>query len=64
MSSNIAAPDTATIVPTAELLARFHPSTQVRPPLGTFGSLVDSSAARRLLGFETRYGWHDDAVIP
>ncbi len=59
---NIAAPDTATAVPTAELLARFHPTTRVRVPLGRFDSLVDSSAARRLLGFKPRHGWRDGAA--
>ncbi|MEV4759588.1 NAD(P)-dependent oxidoreductase [Micromonospora sp. NPDC049559] len=57
---NVAAPDSATTVPTAELLARYHPTTRVRASLGTFDSLVDSSAVRRVLGFETRYGWRDD----
>ncbi|MBE1491692.1 NAD-dependent epimerase/dehydratase family protein [Plantactinospora soyae] len=61
---NIAAPDTSTTVPTAELLARFHPSTQVRAPLRGVESLVDSSAARRLFGFETRHGWRDEATTP
>ncbi|MGI5150361.1 NAD-dependent epimerase/dehydratase family protein [Plantactinospora sp. CA-294935] len=56
---NVAAPDTSTTVPTAELLARFHPGTQLRAPLDGFDSPLDSSAARRLLGFQTRYGWRD-----
>jgi len=58
----VAAPDTSATVPTAELLARFHPTTRGRSPLGPFDSLVDSSAARRLLGFEPRYGWRDAVV--
>ncbi|MFC6016491.1 NAD-dependent epimerase/dehydratase family protein [Plantactinospora solaniradicis] len=60
---NIAAPDTSTTVPTAELLSRFHPATQVRAPLRGVDSLVDSSAARRLFGFETRHGWRDEPAI-
>ncbi|MEE6263172.1 NAD-dependent epimerase/dehydratase family protein [Plantactinospora sonchi] len=60
---NVAAPDTSTTVPTAELLARFHPGTDVRSPLGEFDSMLDSSAARRLLGFETRHGWRDGPVL-
>jgi nucleoside-diphosphate-sugar epimerase len=61
---NIAAPDTVTTVPTAELLARFHRTTQVRAPLGAFDSLVDCTAARRLLGFEALHGWREDAGRP
>ncbi|MFY1671071.1 NAD-dependent epimerase/dehydratase family protein [Plantactinospora sp. WMMB334] len=58
---NIAAPDTTADVPTTDLLARFHPGTAVRRPLGAFDSLLDTSAARRLLGFETSHAWRRGA---
>lgn len=54
---NIAAPDSTTTEPTAELLARHHPSTVVLGDLPEHGSLLDTASARALLGFETRYGW-------
>ncbi|MBF9134854.1 NAD(P)-dependent oxidoreductase [Plantactinospora sp. S1510] len=60
---NVAAPDTSATVPTADLLERFHPTTQVRAPLRGVDSLVDSSAAHRLFGFEARHGWRDEAAL-
>lgn len=54
---NIAAPDSTTTEPTADLLARHHPSTVVLGDLPEHGSLLDTSLARQVIGFETRHGW-------
>ncbi|WP_230425552.1 NAD-dependent epimerase/dehydratase family protein [Streptomyces radicis] len=54
---NVAAPDSASDVPNAELFARYHPATELRAGLGAFGSALDSSAARELIGFRAEHGW-------
>ncbi|RBM18571.1 hypothetical protein [Streptomyces sp. PT12] len=54
---NVAAPDSASDVPTAEPFARYHPTTELGAGLGTFGSAVDSSTARELIGFTAEQGW-------
>jgi len=43
---NVAAPDNTSDVPTAELMARFHPDSRVRRPLDGFASVIDTTAAR------------------
>jgi len=53
----VAAPDNGTIVPTAELVARFYPGVPVRGKLGQYQSLLSSERARRLLGFEAAATW-------
>jgi nucleoside-diphosphate-sugar epimerase len=54
---NIAAPDSTTSEPTAELLAKHHPDTAIRGALEPHGSLLDTRLARTLLGFEPEHGW-------
>jgi nucleoside-diphosphate-sugar epimerase len=54
---NVAAPDSATDEPTAGLLAKYHPGTEIRSPLQPHASLFDSSLARDLVGFEPVHGW-------
>ena len=59
---NIAAPDSTTPEPTAELLAKYHPDAAVRAPLEPHGSLIDTTLARTLLGFEPEHGWREPAA--
>lgn len=55
----IAAKDAFSAVPTADRLARFYPKVPVVGEIAPFGSLVDGSLARDLLGFEAKYSWRD-----
>jgi nucleoside-diphosphate-sugar epimerase len=48
---NVMAPDTNSSVPSAELMARHHPSTPLRRPLVGRESIFDVSRARELLGW-------------
>jgi nucleoside-diphosphate-sugar epimerase len=54
---NVAAPDTTALEPTRDLLARFHPGTAVRSAPAGHDTLIDTSAAAKVLGFSTGYGW-------
>jgi nucleoside-diphosphate-sugar epimerase len=54
---NVAAPDTTALIPTAELLRRYHPGARVEKDLGEFESLFARSRSRELLGFEPMYEW-------
>lgn len=53
----IANADTVMRRPNAELLAAVFPDVPLRRPLGPHESLLSIEKARRLLGFEPRYGW-------
>lgn len=62
---NVAAPDTTSDVPTAELLERFHPGSRVTRPLDGFASVIDMTAVRELFGFVPRHDWRTgDALDP
>lgn len=62
---NVAAPDTTSDLPTAELLARYHPGSRVARPLEGFASVIDTTAARELFGFEPVHSWRTgDALDP
>jgi len=53
----VAAPDTTALVPSAELMRRFHPTTVVtRAPVG-FETLFDVGRGYDLLGFRPEHGW-------
>jgi nucleoside-diphosphate-sugar epimerase len=52
---NLMAPDTYARKPTAELLARYHPTTQIRRPIVGREVPFDLSRSRELLGFEAEY---------
>jgi nucleoside-diphosphate-sugar epimerase len=54
---NIAAPDTAAVVPTRELLHRHHPAAAVRAEIGDHDGLIDTRLAAAVLGFTPAYGW-------
>lgn len=52
---NVMAPDTNSSVPTAELMARYHPTTPLTRPLEGFESVFDVTRARELLGFTAQH---------
>jgi nucleoside-diphosphate-sugar epimerase len=52
---NVMAPDTNSSVPSAELMARYHPSTPLRRPLVGFESIYDTTKARELLGWTAQH---------
>ena len=52
---NVMAPDTYSSLPTAELMARYHPSTPLRRPLVDREVPFDLTRCRELLGFSPQY---------
>jgi nucleoside-diphosphate-sugar epimerase len=54
---NVAAPDTTALVPTLDLLRRYHPAVRIERELGEFESVYSSARSREVLGFEPVYGW-------
>jgi nucleoside-diphosphate-sugar epimerase len=52
---NVMAPDTNAREPTAELLARFHPTTELRRPIEGREVPFDLTRSRELLGFEAEH---------
>ncbi|WP_210481894.1 NAD(P)-dependent oxidoreductase [Naasia sp. SYSU D00948] len=57
---DIAAPDTGSAIPTAELAARHFPGTPVRDGLGDFETLVSVDKARERLGFVAEHRWREE----
>lgn len=58
---NVCAADTLCAAPTAELLARYHPSTEVREPIVGTASAWSTARARDLLGFAPRWSWRSSS---
>ena len=56
----IANADTVMSRPTADLAAAAFPDVPVTKELGTHETLLSIQKARRLLGYEPRYGWRTD----
>lgn len=54
---NVAAPDTVSLLPTRELLRRYHPETRIDRELGEFETLFDLRRAGELLDFTPEHGW-------
>ena len=54
---NISAADTLASEPTADLVHRYHPSTEIRRGASGFRSPWSSSRARRVIGYEPQYTW-------
>lgn len=52
---NVMAPDTNSAEPTAELLERYHPMTEVRRPIDGRDVPFDLTRSRELLGFEAKH---------
>jgi len=57
---SIAAPDTGSAIPTAELVAGQFPDVPVRRPLGEFETLVSIDRARELIGYAPEHLWRDE----
>ncbi|MFC1407675.1 NAD-dependent epimerase/dehydratase family protein [Streptacidiphilus sp. N1-12] len=56
---NVTAPDTTSLLPSRELVRRYHPTLPAeRAPEG-FGTLFSTRRAEDLLGFTARYSWRD-----
>ena len=53
----IAAADTVTTRPTAELIAEWYPDTPVTRELGEHESLLSTAKAARLLGYSPQHSW-------
>lgn len=58
---NVAADDVSSDVPTAELLRRYYPGVPVKKPLGEFETLLDNAKLKRLLGWNPRHNWREEA---
>ncbi|QOR70209.1 NAD(P)-dependent oxidoreductase [Ruania alkalisoli] len=56
---NVAAPTTTVETDTNELLARFHPDTQIRTAVSGPQGLIDTRRAERVLGFVPEHDWRD-----
>jgi nucleoside-diphosphate-sugar epimerase len=54
---NVAAPDTTSPVPTAELMRRYHPGAQLDGPLDGFAVPFSLELSRELLGFTAVHTW-------
>lgn len=57
----IAAADTVTTRPNAELVAEVFPDVPVHGDLGAHDTMLSITKARRLLGYEPRHSWRDEA---
>jgi nucleoside-diphosphate-sugar epimerase len=54
---NITAGDTLASEPTAQLVRRYHPTTEIRRGASGFRSAWSSSRARRVIGYEPEHTW-------
>jgi hypothetical protein len=59
----VAAPDTGSAIPTAELCARHFPGVPVRPGLGEFETLVSVDKARERLGWVAQHRWREEYAL-
>ncbi|MBR7836586.1 NAD(P)-dependent oxidoreductase [Actinospica durhamensis] len=59
---NVVAPDTSSPVPTAQLMARYHPGSVLTEPIEGFGTTFSTARSRELLGFTPVHGWREQAV--
>jgi nucleoside-diphosphate-sugar epimerase len=46
--------------PSAELLAKVYPQTDLRKQLSTYETLLSIDKAREVLGFEPQHSWRDE----
>jgi nucleoside-diphosphate-sugar epimerase len=61
---SIAAPDTGSAIPTADLVARHFPDVPVHGTLGEFETLVSIDRAREQIGFAPTHLWRDEYGRP
>ena len=57
---SIAAPDTGSAIPTAELVAAHFPDVPVHGTLGEFETLVSIDRAREQIGYAPTHLWRDE----
>lgn len=57
----IVAADTLADEPTEEMIRRWAPETEIRKPISGTSGAYDTSAAKRVIGWEAKYSWRDDA---
>jgi nucleoside-diphosphate-sugar epimerase len=55
---SLAAPDTTTETPTAEVVGEVYPDAELRGTMDGHGSLVSTAKAREVLGWEPERSWH------
>jgi nucleoside-diphosphate-sugar epimerase len=55
----IANADTVMTRPNAELMAEVYPGVPLKPGVGPHDTLLSIEKARRVLGYEPKYGWRD-----
>lgn len=61
---NLANDETSMDIPTRKLLAERYPGvTDIRAPLKGYETLLDSSKAKRLLGWEPQHRWRDEVKM-
>ena len=60
---DIAAPDTGSAIPTAELAAHHFPGVPVRTGLTEFETLVSVDKARERLGFVAEHRWREEYAL-
>ncbi|HEY2176357.1 MAG TPA: NAD(P)-dependent oxidoreductase [Mycobacteriales bacterium] len=56
---NVVAPDTLSEIPTEELIATYHPTTELRAPLPGSTPAWSTAKAAELLGFTAIHTWRD-----
>jgi UDP-glucose 4-epimerase len=59
----IAAGDTASDRPSAELMAECFPSVRLARPIGEHETLLSIDRARRVLGYDPGHSWRDGFVV-
>jgi nucleoside-diphosphate-sugar epimerase len=59
---NVVAPDTTSLVPTAELLRRYHPSSVLTEPISGFDTPFSTVRSRELLDFSPIHAWRGATV--
>ena len=57
---NVVAPDTTSLVPTAELLRRYHPNSVLTEPVTGFDTVFSTVRSRELLDFTPIHSWRDE----
>jgi nucleoside-diphosphate-sugar epimerase len=60
---DVAASDTGSAIPTAELAALHFPGVPVRPGLSEFETLMSIDKARKRLGFEPEHLWRNEFAL-
>lgn len=61
---NVAAPDTTSLIPTADLMRRYHPHTRIDTPLDGFATAISTTRSTGLLGFTPIHTWRTPEGAP